>query len=370
MREIKFFDYQSLFVPYKKDLLNIFEDVASRGAFILQEDLRKFEINIANYTGAKHAIGVGNATDALQLLFNANGLNRGDEVIFCSHTMIATASAIKFSGATPVPVEAGKDHLIEIESIKKAITKNTKAIVPTQLNGRVANMDEIIKIANDHNLDIYEDSAQALGAKFKNKFAGTFGVGGCISFYPAKIIGCFGDGGIVLCNDDEVAYKIRLLRDHGRDNSGNISIWGYNSRLDNLQAAFLDFFFKKYDDVISRRRNIARLYYKYLEGIQEILLPPHPDEDEFRRDVFQNFEIEANQRDELYNYLKKNKIGTLLQWGGKAVHEFRDLGFNHSLPNTERIMRRSILLPLNLSINEEDISYISKNIKKFYAKKN
>ena len=368
MREIKFFDYQSLFEPYKDELINIFQDVASRGAFILQEDLEKFEKNIANYTGAKHAIGVGNATDALQLLFNANGLTEGDEVIFCSHTMIATASAIKFTGATPVPVEAGTDHLIEIESVKKAITKNTKAIVPTQLNGRVANMDEIIKISNDHNLDIYEDSAQALGAKYKNKFAGTFGVGGCISFYPAKIIGCFGDGGIVLSNDNEIANKIRLLRDHGRDNLGNISIWGFNSRLDNLQAAFLDFFFKKYDDVISRRRNIARLYNKYLEDIPEIFLPPHPDKDQFRRDVFQNFEIEANQRDELYNYLKKNKIGTLLQWGGKAVHEFRELGFRQTLPKTERIMRRSILLPLNLSINEEDILYISKNIKEFYAR--
>ena len=368
MKEIKFFDYQSLFMPYKEELLNIFEDVASRGAFILQKDLNDFEDNIAKYTGAKHAIGVGNATDALQLLFKANDLSKGDEVIFCSHTMIATASAIKFCGAVPVPVEAGADHLIDVKSIKKAITNKTKAIVPTQLNGRVSDMGEIKKIASDFNLDIYEDSAQALGAKYKNQFAGTFGVGGCISFYPAKIIGCFGDGGIVLCNDDEIASKIKLLRDHGRDENGNISMWGFNSRLDNLQAAFLDFFFKKYDDVISKRRNIARLYHKYLEDVHEIIMPPHPDLDDIRRDVYQNFEIEADNRDDLCKYLKANNIGTLLQWGGKAVHEFRDLGFTEKLPTTEKIMRRSLLLPLNLSITEDDISFISKSIMDFYAK--
>ena len=163
--------------------------------------------------------------------------------------MIATASAIKFAGAIPIPIEAGEDHLIDHTKIEEKITKNTVAIMPTQLNGRVAKMDEIELIADKYNLAIFEDSAQALGAKYKNKFAGTFGVGGCISFYPAKILGCLGDGGAVLCNDESIYKKILLLRDHGRDEKGNIDVWGYNSRLDNIQAGFLNFYMDSYESI-------------------------------------------------------------------------------------------------------------------------
>lgn len=369
MREVKFFDYQSLFISHKENLLDIFRDVSSRGAFILQEDLANFEHQIANYLNVEDAIGVGNATDALQLLFIADELGPGDEVIFCSHTMIATASAIKFCGATPVPVEAGYDHLIDISEIEKSITSRTKAIVPTQLNGRVADMDAISKIANKYSLQIYEDSAQALGASYKSQYAGTFGRGGCISFYPAKTLGCFGDGGMVICTDKNLANKIRLLRDHGRDESGNIKMWGFNSRLDNLQAAILSYFFQDYEETIKIRRNLASLYDLHLSDQSELVLPPAPNSNSLRRDVFQNYEIEAEKRDELREYLNKNNIGTLLQWGGKAVHEFKDLNFDTSLPNTEKIMRKSLLLPLNLAISEDDIIFITDKIKKFYEKK-
>ena len=142
---------------------------------------------MAEFSGAKYSIGVGNATDALELLIVAAGVGSGDEVIFCSHTMVATASAIHMSGAIPVPVDAGLDHLIDPLSIERAITSKTKAILPTHLNGRTCNMDAILEIANKHDLLIFEDSAQALGSRYKGRHAGTFGVGGCISFYPAKI---------------------------------------------------------------------------------------------------------------------------------------------------------------------------------------
>lgn len=366
-QNIPFFNYQKLFLKDQKKIESIFREVSSRGAFIMQDDLRNFETTLAKYTSSKYAIGVANATDALQLLLKAGGVGEGDEVIFCSHTMIATASAIKFVGATPIPAEAGYDHLIDPEKIEKLITEKTKAIIPTQLNGRVADMDKIIKIANKYNLQIYEDSAQALGAKYKNQMAGTFGIGGCISFYPAKILGCFGDGGAILCNSDEIYNKIMLLRDHGRSADGNISIWGFNSRLDNLQAAFLSYFFEDFSNIIARRRFLADLYNEELMSLSQLNLPPKPQENQINFDVYQNYEIESEDRDNLIDYLSSRGIGTLKQWGGKAVHQYADLGFNQSLPFTENLMNSSFMLPLNMFIKDSEVVFICKTIREFYS---
>ena len=363
--DIPFFDYPSLFKKNEKIFLEIFSDIGRRGAYIMQNDLLDFERNIEKYTGIKHAVGVGNATDAMQLLLKAGGIGFGDEVIICSHTMIATASSIAFTGATPVPVEAGNDHLIDPDSIVSAITSKTKAIMPTQLNGRVANMDEISSIAKDYGLQIYEDSAQALGAKYKGQCAGSFGLGGCISLYPAKTLGCFGDGGVVLTNDENMFHKIKLMRDHGRDKKGNISVWGFNSRLDNLQAAILNFFFQSYDKTIDRRRDIADLYHKELKDIDHLHLPPAVNSDENHFDIYQNYEIEIENRDNLKKYLADKGVGTLIQWGGKAVHEFRDLGFKQSLPFTEKMMKRSLMLPLNMTVTDDEIKYICKCVRSF-----
>ena len=362
---IPFFNYQSLFKQHEKIFIEIFSDIGRRGAYIMQKDLADFESNIEKYTGIKHAIGVANATDAMQLLLKAGGIGVGDEVIFCSHTMIATASAIAFTGATPIPVEAGTDHLIDPDSIIKAITSRTKAIMPTQLNGRVADMDKILGIAEEYGLQIYEDSAQALGAKYKDQCAGSFGLGGCISLYPAKTLGCFGDGGIVLTNDEDIYHKIKLMRDHGRGKDGNVSVWGFNSRLDNLQAAILNFFFQSYDITIDRRRYIADLYHKELNDISEISLPPATNSDNNYFDIYQNYEIEIEKRDKLKNYLADKGVGTLIQWGGKAVHEFTDLGFNQSLPFTEKIMRNSLMLPLNMTVTDDEVKYICKCVRNF-----
>ena len=367
--KIPFFNYQSLFSENENELVSIFSDVCNRGAYIMQDDLAEFESKIAEYTEIEYAVGVGNATDALQLLLKAGGIGSGDEVIFCSHTMVATASAIAFTGAKPVPVEAGTDHLINPESILEAITSRTKAIIPTQLNGRVADMDKILDIANDYDLQVYEDSAQALGAKYKNRAAGSFGLGGCISFYPAKTLGCFGDGGMVLTNDEEIYNKVKLMRDHGRSEDGGVSVWGFNSRLDNLQAAILNFFFNNYQKVVDRRRTIASIYHKNLGGLKEVIRPPGPDDNGVHFDIFQNYEIEALGRDDLKQYLAQKGVGTLIQWGGKAVHEFKELGFVQSLPATEKIMRNSLMLPLNMAVSDDEVEYICDCIKEFYEAK-
>jgi dTDP-4-amino-4,6-dideoxygalactose transaminase len=363
---IPFFNYPDLFAQHSAELTDVFQKVASRGAFIMQNDLSDFENKLAKYTGIKYVLGVANATDAMQLLLKAGGIGAGDEVLFCSHTMVATASAIKFTGATPVPVEAGTDHLMDVTSIESAITPRTKAIMPTQLNGRVANMDAILAIADKYNLQVYEDSAQALGARYKGKSAGSFGVGGCISFYPAKVLGCFGDGGAVLTNDVEIYNTIKLMRDHGRGEDGNVSVWGYNSRLDNLQAAILNYFFDDYNAIVERRRAISDLYSTSLKDLSAVVLPPAVDSSEENFDIYQNYEIEADRRDALKEYLANNGVGTLVQWGGKAVHEFKDLGFTQSLPFTEKIMRNSLMLPLNMTVTDDEVKYICDCVKGFY----
>ncbi len=365
-REVPFFNYSHLFDSRKEEFLKTICDVGSRGAFIMQKDLADFEQHLADYTGAKYAIGVANATDGLQMGLMAGGIKPGDEIIFCSHTMVATASAIHFVGAKPVPVEAGSDHLINPDDIEAAITPRTKAIMPTQLNGRTANMDAIKAIADKHDLQISEDAAQALGSKFKGQCAGTFGVASCISFYPAKILGCLGDGGAVLTNSEDVYRKLLLLRDHGRDENGEVVLWGINSRLDNLQAALLDAQFKDYQQVIDRRREIADIYQDCLYSLEQIVLPPAPDSDPDHFDVFQNYEIETENRDELKTYLAEKGVGTLIQWGGKAVHQFRKLGFTQTLPFTEQLFERMLMLPMNMSLSDDDVHFVCDSIRAFY----
>lgn len=239
--------------------------------------------------------------------------------------------------------------------------------MPVSLNGRTCAFDPLVDIAKEHGLKIVEDSAQALGSKYKGKFAGTFGVAGTFSFYPAKILGCFGDGGALVTNDDEVARKTKLFRDHGRDEeTGEVVQWGFNFRLDNLQAAILHLQFKTYDRTIARRREVAQMYQEGLGDLAELTLPPAPDSDPDHFDVYQNYEIEADRRDDLRTYLREKGVGTLVQWGGKAVHQWEKLGFDVSLPATERLFERCLLLPCNLFVSDDDVRYVIDTIRAFY----
>ena len=232
---VPFFNYPSVFTSLEEELLAVIADAGRRGAFILQRDLQEFESALADFVGAKHVVGVANATDGLLMILRASGIGPGDEVIFCTHTMVATAAAIYFSGATAVPIECGPDHLIDPTAGEGAISARTKAIMPTPLNGRTCDMDALQAIADLHGLAIVEDAAQALGSRFKGRAAGTFGLGGAISFYPAKTLGCLGDGGCVITNDDTIYEKLILNRDHGRNNDGDVVLWAMNSRLEIIQ---------------------------------------------------------------------------------------------------------------------------------------
>lgn len=369
-REVPFFNYPFVFTSHEEQLLETIRDVGRRGAFILQRDLEQFEQQLQNYTGAKHAFGVANGTDALIIALRAAGIGSGDEVIFSSHTYVATAAAIHFVGATPVAVECGADHMIDPAAVEAAITSRTRAIMPTQLNGRTCQMDALQAIADQHDLLIVEDAAQALGSRFRGRAAGTFGIAGTISFYPAKTLGCLGDGGAILTNSDEMAEAIYRLRDHGRGPSGEVHGWGLNSRLDNLQAAILNVKLATYAEDVTRRREIADLYDRLLNDLSQLSLPPRPDGDGDHFDVFQNYEIEADDRDSLQTHLRSRGVGTLVQWGGKTVHQLAGLGIAAELPRTERMIARSLMLPLNVSLSDEDVIYVSQQVRGYYEQQN
>ncbi len=367
VRSIPFFDYRREFAVEEPELIEIFRDTGRRGAFILQEDLRRFESRLAEFTGARHAVGVGNATDGLILALRAAGIGAGDEVVFCAHTMVATAAAIHFAGAIPVPVECGADHLIDPSAAAAAITPRTRALLPTHLNGRTADMQALGELAEHYALTIVEDAAQALGSCFHGQAAGTFGAGGAVSFYPAKVLGCLGDGGAVLTDDEQVFERLQQLRDHGRNEDGEVVSWGLNSRLDNLQAAILDRRLARFPSAIARRRAIGRLYRARLTGLDELTLPPGPDGDPDHFDVFQNYEIEAARRDDLREFLSSRGIGTLIPWGGQeAVHQWEPLGFRVRLAFTEALFERLLLLPMNASLADDEVHAICDAIQEFH----
>lgn len=366
-RAVPFFKYGYVFSSEEQSFLQIMRDVGRSGAFIMQKELADFEAHLATHLGARYTLGVANATDGLMIALRAAGLCPGDEVIICSHTMVATASAVHFAGGIPIPVECGPDHLMDPGAAGAAVTPHTRAIMPTQLNGRTCNMDALKAIADKYRLIIVEDAAQALGSRYKGKCAGTFGAAAAISFYPAKVLGCLGDGGAIITNDDDVCQRVSELRDHGRNSQGEIVSWGLNSRLDNLQAAVLDFQLRSYDQVMARRRYLAGLYTERLKDVAPLVLPPAPDADPDHFDIYQNYEIEAEIRDELKKHLKDHGIGTLIQWGGQAIHQLKALGFTQHLPYTDALFTRLLMLPMNMSLSDDDVHYVCDNIRSFYG---
>lgn len=366
-RTVPFFNYPALFAAQETEMTATLLDVLRRGAYIMQKDLTQFEDHLAQFLGVKYAIGVADGTIALVIALRAAGIQPGDEVIAPSHTFVASIAAIHHAGATPILVECQTDHLIDPNAVKAAITPKTRAIMPVHLNGRTCNMDALQAIADQHNLLIIEDAAQALGSQYKGKYASTFGIAGTFSFYPAKLLGCYGDGGAVITNSDEVAAQVYAMRDHGRDETGEISTWGYNARLDNIQAAVLDLKLKTFPETIQRRRSIASQYYNSLSTIPDLVLPPPPDASPDHLDVYQNYEIESSYRDQLRDALKEAGVGTIIQWGGKAVHQFSRLGFNRELPFTTAMFTRCLMLPMHHLLTEEDVEYVCQQVHQFYA---
>jgi dTDP-4-amino-4,6-dideoxygalactose transaminase len=299
-------------------------------------------------------------------LLIASGIKPGDEVITVSHTFVASIASVVHVGAKPVLVDVREDFNMAVDKIEEAITEKTRAILPVHLNGRMCEMAKLMEIAQKHNLIVIEDAAQSLGAEFNGKKAGSFGLTGCFSFYPAKILGAYGDAGGVATDDEKIAEKVRLFRDHGQRTKTEIVCYGWTARLDNLQAAILNVKFRYLKDWIKKRREIAKTYNNGLTGISGIKLPFAPGSDERYFDVYQNYVLKAQKRDELFNFLKEKGVETLIK-DPIANHHHLNLGLSHfQLSYTEQLAKEVISLPMYPELTQEQIEYVINCVKEFY----
>ena len=372
--KVPFVNYPLQYKKIKKEIDKAIFGCLERGDLIFRKDTKTFEQNLARFTDNKYGISCDSCTGALFLSLAALGIGKGDEVITVSHTYVATIDVIWHCGAKPVLVDICEDMEMDADLLEKAITPRTKAIIPVHLDGRMCNMDKIMKIAQKHNLVVVEDAAQAAGAKYKGKPAGSFGITGCFSFYPAKILGSFGDGGMICTSDKNLAAKLYRLRDHGETPSylraladnDKIAFFGYNSLLDNIQAAVLNVKLKHLPYWIKRRRQIAGIYEKGLKDIKEVKLPAGPTESGPNFDVFQNYVIRVKNRDELRKYLTKSGVETLAKW---TVPNHRQAALQlgeFKLPLTEKISSEVISLPLYPELTDNQVKYVIKIIRDFY----
>ena len=366
--KVPFVNYPEHYRRMQNEIDSAIREALSKGDLILRDQLRRFEENVASFVGVKYAVGVNSGTDALYLSLRAAGIGQGDEVITVAHTFVATVAVIIHCGATPILVDVGEDFNMNVGQLEQAITPRTKAIIPVYLNGRLCDMERLMTIASKHNLILIEDAAQALGASFNGQKAGSFGLTGCFSFYPAKMLGAAGDGGIVTTNDKEMAERICLLRDHGQNRTtGDILCFGFNSRLDNLQAAMLDVKLKHLPEWIERRRELANLYHQGLSDLPELKLPPPPESDGLYFDVYQNYAVRSKERDKLVAHLRESGIEILISWP-KPMHYHEALGISHfRLPKTEQISNEVLSLPMYPELSDENVEFVIESIHNFYS---
>lgn len=369
MYKVPFVNYPEHYRRLWDEVMAAITECLTKGDLILRNQLRQFEENTASFVGTKYAVGVNSGTDALHLSLLAAGIGPGDEVITVAHTFVASAAVIVHCGATPILVDVGEDFNMNMELLEQAVTPRTRAIMPVHLNGRLCDMVKLMEIAEKYNLIVVEDAAQALGATFDGQKAGSFGLTGSFSFYPAKTLGGAGDGGMLTTDDEGVAEKIRLLRDHGQDRAtGDILFYGFNSRLDNLHAAILNVKLKYLPAWIERRRELASLYEKGLSGLPQIKTPPPPQQENRYFDVFTNYVVRAIERDKLVEHLRGSDIEVLISWP-KPMYHHPALGLGHFLlPETEAISREVLSLPLYPELNNEQVEYVIESITKFYGK--
>jgi dTDP-4-amino-4,6-dideoxygalactose transaminase len=364
--KVPFVNYKRQYQQLKGEFNGIFEEIMSGGDFILRRHLEAFEKRIAAFVGTKHAIGVNNGTDALYLSAHALGFGPGDEVITVAHTFVATVGAIVQCGATPILVDIQDDFNIDLDLIEPAITSRTKGIIPVHLNGHACEMDRIMELAHKYDLRVIEDAAQALGASFKGSRCGSFGDTAIFSFYPAKMLGAPGDGGMVCTNDDSLARKLSAFRDNGRvDNVEVIECFGWNTRLDNLHAAILDMKFRYFDKWVQRRREIAQMYDDGFIAIDGLVSHPRSNNDYF--DVYQNYVIRFRERDKLVEHLRKAGVEVLISWPN-PMHKQKALELSHfPLPMTERISAEVVSLPMYPELTDEEVEYVINAVVSFFS---
>jgi len=366
-------DLKQQYQKIKPEIDEAVQRVIESAAFINGPQVQSFATALADYHGVRHVIPCANGTDALQIAMMALGLQPGDEVITPSFTYIATTEVIALLQLVPVFVEVdAKTFCIDPAAIEKAITPKTKAIVPVHLYGQSANMEEIMKIAEAHNLYVIEDNAQAIGSTFRfsdGRVQKTGGIGtiGTTSFFPSKNLGGYGDGGAILTNDDELAGKLRMVANHGQSKRYYHDVVGCNSRLDTLQAAVLEVKLKYLDDYIAARRRVADHYDAAFAGQQKISVPYRAD---YAHHVFHQYTLilEGIDRNELHDYLAARNIPSMIYYPVPAHRQKMFAQFNSSrtdLPTTDWLTERVISLPMHTEMDETQLSLITSSILEF-----
>lgn len=390
---IPLIDLKAQYSVLAEELNKVTLDVLSSANYILGKNVVEFEKGFAEYIGVKHAISVGNGTDALVIALKAMGIGNGDEVITTPFTFFATAESISAVGATPVFVDVTKDTFnIDVTKIEEKITKKTKAIMPVHIFGQSSDMDEINKIAKKHNLLVIEDACQAIGAKYKNKMIGSLGDIACFSFFPTKNLGCAGDGGMIVTDNDDLAVIIRALRTHGSGENGqkafnllngvkedimkaeisNDTVYnplkyynyliGYNSRLDAIQAAILRVKLKEIDKWNSKRRAIVDIYNEEFKNL-DLVIPVCAKENEH---VYHMYILQSENRNKILEKLKERGVATGVYYPVPLHLQkvYKNLGYKEGdMPVAEYLSNRTFAIPVYPELTEEQIKYIIDSIK-------
>jgi dTDP-4-amino-4,6-dideoxygalactose transaminase len=363
---VPFLDLKAQYRELHEQLDAAYRGVAESARFILGPEVENFESEFAAYSGAKHCIGAGNGLDALHVILRAADIGSGDEVIVPGNTYIASWLAVSYVGATPVPVEPDeRTYNIDADKIEAAITARTRAIMAVHLCGQPADMEAINKVASRHDLKVIEDCAQAHGARYKGTRVGTLGIAAAFSFYPGKNLGAHGDGGAVTTNDDELARRVRLIGNYGSAVKYYNETKGINSRLDELQAAFLRVKLARLDEWNDRRKQIAAEYLRALTGVQDLTLPHVPD---WADPVWHLFMVRHPQRDLLQKHLTAKGVGTIIHYPvpPHLQKAYAELDYTSgSLPISEKLANEVLSLPMSAHQSAEETSYVVEQLSSF-----
>ena len=364
---IRYWDYRKEYGNDRERILEIVDRVFLSGRLILGPSVSDFESHFAAYCGSRFGVGVNSGTDALFLALKALGIGAGDEVITVANTAVPTVAAIRAAGATPVFVDVEEDtFLMDARQLEAVVTERTGCVLPVHLFGQCADMDAILKLAQDRSIPVLEDCAQAAGALYKGRKAGSMGTIGAFSFYPTKVLGAFGDGGMLVTGQEEHYAKLRRLRFYGMDTAYYSEEEGFNSRLDEVQAAILDFKLKKLDEDVRKRSRIAMRYAEGLAGVGDITLPVvRPD----RTHQFYIYTVRMKNREGLQQYLMEQGIETKINYPVPIhlMQGYSFLGYGAGdLPKTEELARTILSLPLYPGLVMEEVEQVIAGVKDYF----
>lgn len=350
----------------REQLIAEFDQVGLSGMYIMGEALERFEREAAEYCGTRYALGVANGSDALFLALKALDIGAGDEVITCPNSFIATAWIIAAAGAKPVFVDAGDDFNIDVDKLEGAVTARTRAVIPIHLTGRPAEMDAVNEIAQRRGLAVVEDAAQAIGARYRGRRVGSLGTVGGFSLHPLKNLGVMGDGGLVTTDDRALFDRISKLRNHGLRNRDECEIWGYNSRLDSLQARIASVKLKRLDEWNRRCRAVAG---RYREGLKDVVRVPTDKACE--EPVYHNFIVRSDDRNALLQHLDRYGVGTRIHYP-IPIHLqecARSLGYREGdFPVAERQARTILSLPIYPELEQAEVEHVIRSVRSFFGR--